>query len=144
MPSYIPQYMFNICAVTTAKIAASNGKPIREAANLLANNYKKSYDDINLEDDILTAAINVTEFIKSSIPGNSIPGCMTQLQYTIVNFEPSGRKRRKRLFGGTWFNKEKSEIKDKVQQCKINIATYHILLIGGSLPLVPDGWSVGA
>ncbi|MCY1302270.1 hypothetical protein D9M70_519200 [compost metagenome] len=144
MPSYIPQYMFNICAVTAAKIAASSGKPVREAANMLATNYKESYDDMNLEDDILAAAINVTEFIKSSLPGSSIPGCMTQLQYTIINFEPDGKKRRKKIFGGTWFNKERDEIKDKVQRCKVNIAIYHMLLISGTLPLAPDGWSVGA
>lgn len=141
MAKFIPQYIFNMCAVTAAKTAASSDRTIGEAARLLSNNYERSYADRELHEDIELAGKEVAEFIKSVLPVESFVSNMIQLQYTIVNYEPSGKKRRKKMFGGTWFNKEKSQIPNKVEVCKANIATYHLLLVGGSLPLAPRGWS---
>lgn len=142
MANYMPQYLFNICAVTAAKIAVSSDKTLEEAAQILSDNYKNSYDDQNLERDISKAAHEVIDFMDSALPGSSMTANMTQLQFTIVNFEPDGKKRAKKIFGGTWFNKQKDQIHNKVEQCKVNIATYHLLLVGGSLPLAPSGWSL--
>lgn len=142
MASFMPQYIFNICAVTAAKIAASSETTIKEAAKMLSDNYKKSYDDLHLERDIEIAAELTIAFMESALPGNSIPANINQLQYTIVNFEPNGEKRNKGIFSGTWFNKEKRQIENKVQQCKLQISTYHLLLVAGSLPLAPQGWSL--
>lgn len=142
MASFMPQYIFNMCAVTTAKIASSSEKTTKEAAKILSDNYKKSYDDVNLEDDIALAADQTIAFMESALPGSSSPANMNQLQYTIINFEPDGKKRKKGIFGGTWFNKEKRQIENKVQQCKLHVSTYHLLLVGGSLPLAPQDWSL--
>lgn len=131
-----------MCAVTAAKLAASGSVTLQEAARMLSENYQNSYSDNNLVRDIETAAAHVTEFIESALPNSSIPANLTQLQFSIVNFEPDGSKRKKKLLGGTWFNKEKRELPNKVKQCAANIATYHLLLVGGSLPLAPDGWSL--
>ena len=131
-----------MCAVTAAKLAADSDLSIQEAAKLLSDNYRKSYDDKNLEDEIATAASKVTQFMESVLPNSSLPRNLTQIQYSIVHFEPNGSRRKKKLFGGTWFNKERTELPNKIDQCAANVATYHLLIVGGSLPLAPDGWSL--
>ena len=136
--------MFNICAVTAAKISHSSDQSIEEASQGLADNYARSYSDIALGRDIAMAARQAIDFIQSVLPNSSISANMTQLQYSIVNFEPDGTKRKKKLLGGTWFNKEKSQLPDKVDRCRLELTTYHNLIVAGVLPLAPQGWSIGS
>lgn len=125
MSNYMPQYMFNICAVTAAKIANSSDQSIEKVSQGLADNYAKSYSDINLGKDIATAARDAIDYIQSPIPNSSIPAIMTQLQFSILNYEPDGAVRKKKLLGGTWFNKEKFQIPNKAEKCKLDIIIYH-------------------
>ncbi|MDD2762135.1 MAG: hypothetical protein PHH11_17805 [Methylomonas sp.] len=142
MAEFIRQEMFNMFAVSAAKISAASNKSIREATALIMNNYQGAYLDANLAKDVETAANGVTEFMLGILPPETLTGNLTQMQFCIKNFNPDGTRKRKRIFGGTFFNKEKSEIRNKVQSCKANIATYHMLVIGGSIPIAPQGWSL--
>jgi hypothetical protein len=139
---YMPQYVFNLCSVTAAKACSSDEASLYDIAKTLSDNYKSSYADNDLMEDIIMAASNIIKFINSEFPDSSTYANLFQLQYTIANFEPNGKTRKKRFFGGTFFNNEKTQILNKVEQCIANIVTYHILIIQGALPIAPKNWHI--
>ncbi len=142
MASYITQELFNMAAVTTAKITAASEHSIEFVAEELANDYRE-YQDQNLSEDIATASVKVTDFMQNALPLKSLVGNLTQIQFCIKHYSPDGKKKPRKLLRGTWFNKEKLELEDKVDQCVANVMTYHFLVINGSIPIAPKGWTVG-
>jgi hypothetical protein len=139
---YIPQEMFNMLAVSAAKISAASDESIGEATDLIMGNYEGTYLDAYLAQEVENAANKVKDFMLNALPPETLVGNLTQMQYCIKNYNPDGTKKRKKLFGGTWFNRENAEINDKVKNCVANVATYHMLVIGGSIPIAPQGWSL--
>src|SRR5688572_19158230 len=63
MGRYMPQQLFDMCAVSAAKISALSGEPIEFVAEQLANTYQRDYQDENLSQDISAAASNVKTFV---------------------------------------------------------------------------------
>ncbi len=141
MASYITQELFNMCAVTAAKISTASGQSIEFVAEYLANKYSE-YQDQDLSGDIATASVKVIDFMQNALPPETLVGNLTQMQFCIKHYNLDGRKKARKLFRGTFFNKEKRELEDKVDQCVANVATYHFLVINGSIPVAPKGWSL--
>lgn len=131
-----------MCAVFAAKIAAGTDHSILSAANLIASQYQSIYADLNLAGDIAAAVEQITSFLTSVFPPNTLIGNCTQLQFCIKKYYRNGSKKRKKLFGGTFFNAEKTELSEKVKTCVSNIAAYHLRVIDGTLPITPIGWTL--
>ena len=142
MAGYITQELFNMAAVTTAKISAASEHSIEFVAELLANDYSK-YQDQDLSGNIATAAVRVIDFIQNALPPETLVGGLMQMQFCIKHYHPDGTKKARKLFGGTFFKKEKCELEGKIDQCMKDVMTYHLLVINGSIPAAPDGWRVG-
>lgn len=142
MSAYMTQQLFNMCAVSTAKISVATSHPVEVAAAQLAENYACSYQDEDLAQDIAFAATKVSELMRGVWPPDALVGSLTQLQFCIKYYDPSGKKIRRKLFSGTWFNKESTPIQDKVEKCVANIATFYILVLNGTIPPAPDGWNL--
>jgi hypothetical protein len=130
-----------MCAVTAAKISAASKRPVEDVASELTSSYSE-YQDRSLATEIAEAAYNISGFIQKELPPESIVGNLTQIQFCIKNYHPNGNKKRSRILGGTFFNKERKELEDKVKQCVANVATYHYLVINGTIPIAPQGWSL--
>lgn len=137
MAGYMTQEIFNMCAVSTAKLSAASSKTLEEMATLIGNNYKNTYQDKHLVSDIEFAAKKVIEFMLGVLPAETLVGNLTQMQFCIKNYNLDGTKKRMKIFGGTFFAQEKQENTDKVQSCLVNIATYHFLVIRDTIPIAP-------
>lgn len=142
MAEFITQEMFNLFAVSVAKISAESGKSIREATELIMRNYAGSYIDTNIAQEVEIAANKAREFILGVLPPETLAGNLTQMQFCIKHYNPDGSKKRKKIFGGTFFSKGKDEVDNKVENCLGNIATYHMLVINGVISIAPQGWSL--
>ena len=89
MASYMPQHVFNMCAVTAVQYNSSEGRTIEEFAKCISDKYRRHYIDDGYEEDIVLAARNVTKFIESSFPGTKAATSVRQLQYCIKKFHPT-------------------------------------------------------
>ncbi len=81
MVEFITQEIFNMCAVSAAKISAASEKTVGEAAALIASHYEGTYPDENLVQDIEIAANKVREFIIGVLPPETLAGNLTQMQF---------------------------------------------------------------
>lgn len=142
MSGYMPQYMFNLCAITAGRLAELSENTIEYYGNYFQKQYENDYDDLYLERDIPEAAKAIIAFVEKELPNASLPATLTQLQYSVSKYQPNGKKRKKKIFGGTFFNKIEHPPDDRIMECKKEIILYHTLLITGVLPLVPEGWSL--
>lgn len=142
MAEFITQEMFNMFAVSAAKISVASGKNIREAIEIIMSNYAGTYLDASLVYEIEIAADKAKKFMLDVLPPETLVSNLTQMQFCIKHYNPDGSKKRKKLFGGTFFNKEKNEVDNKAENCLANIATYHMLVVSGSIPIAPRGWSL--
>lgn len=138
----MPQQLFNMCAVSTAKIAAASGQSTSEVGRQVTAAYMRTYQDQHLEEDVSDAANQVSGFIQSVLPPQSLVANLTQIQFCIKHYRTNGKKRLPSLLGGTFFNRMGSPVPDKVKQCVAEVATYHMLVMAGTIPLAPAGWSL--
>lgn len=141
MPGYMPQRVFNMCAVSAAKISAETNRPVEDVAAEIAELYIRTYDDSCLAQEIAQAATRVCEFMQRAMPPNALISTLTQMQFCIRYYHPSGKRMRRKVFGGTLFTKERAPIPKKEDTCAANIATFHVLVINERIPLAPNGWS---
>jgi hypothetical protein len=142
MRDFVDQELFNMCAVTAAKISCHDGQTTFSAAELIAAEYGRSYQDNDLTAEVNDAAIQVSQFLADALPNGSLASACTQMQFCIKHFKLDGKRKRKKILGGVWFSGENQEISNKVDKCIANIATYHFLVIGGTIPIAPKGWSM--
>ena len=142
MARYITQQLFDMCAVSAAKISAANSTPLAEVSKQLAETYSQSYNDDNLPQEISVAAEQIAAFVSRVLPPVTLVGNLTQLQFCIKNFQPNGKRWPMKLLSGALFNKSSRPLPDKVRQSLANVATYHVLVINGAIPLAPTGWKL--
>lgn len=140
--SYMPQQLFNMCAVTTAKISVATEQPVEAIALQVTASYTDTYKDVHLAEEVAEAASRIAALLKGTMPDGSLGGALTQMQFCIKNYSPDGKKLRGKILGGTWFNKEPKPIEDKVGVCFANVAAFHILTINGQVPIAPRGWTL--
>lgn len=142
MASYMTQQLFNMCAVSAAKFSAEHQKPIDAVAYYVAQQYENDFLDEHLADEIATATTYIINYLRSAGYENSLIGQLIQMEFCIRHYEPDGKKRSTRIFGGTFFNKERAPLQDKAKNCASQILAYNLRVIGGSIPAAPPGWSL--
>ena len=140
--SYMPQQLFNMCAVTTAKISVATERSVEAIASQVTASYTDTYKDVHLAEEVAEAASKIAAWLEGAMPDGSLVGALTHMQFCIKNYSPNGKKLRRKLLGGTWFNKESEPIEDKVRACVANVATFYILTINGQVPIAPRGWTL--
>lgn len=142
MPRFVDQEMFNMLAVTALKISTAKNQTILSASEMLASHYSRSYQDSNLRIEIHDAAEKISGFLSEALPNGSLGSACTQMQFCIKHYKLDGSKKRRKILGGVWFSGEKQEVENKVMNCAANIITYHMLVVGGTIPIAPKGWSL--
>ena len=140
MASYMPQHVFNMCAVTAEQYNASEGTTIEEFAKRISDSYRRYYIDDGYEEDIVLATRNAAKFIESSFRDTKAAAAVRQLQYCIKKFHPSGKKRF--FLQGTIFTQQKAPLPNRVSQCVIDVAVFHSGTLSGKFPLAPQDWSL--
>ncbi len=141
MASYMPQRVFNMCAVTAVQYSiTSEGVTVEEFARQVSDKYRRNYIDDGYEKDIVLAALKLTSFIESSFPGRKAATAVRQLQYCVNKFHPNGKRRF--FSGGTIFNRQRSPLPNRVSQVLKDIVVFHTGSLSGSFPLAPRHWSL--
>jgi len=133
--SYVPQQLFNMCAVSVGKIGAVSGETIESVSRQLTKHYDHTYQDEYLAEDIAVAAKDVSDYLRSAGRERVLVDSLTQMQFCIKHFQPDGKNRPFKLFGGTWFNKESAPLEDKPKKCLAQILAYNLRVVGGSTEL---------
>lgn len=137
MNSYMPQDVFNVCAVTAA---LHESVSIEDFAKQISDVYRQRYIDDGFNEDIITAAYNVVELMKTAFPGKKVTPAILQIQYCIDNYHPNGKK--KSFLRGQLFNKQMTPLPNRVTQCRTDVMTFHFGTLAGTFPIVPKGWSL--
>ena len=135
---YMPQRVFSVGAASIAKMHLLTGKSIEEVAAMVFASYKDSYIDDGTEGDWVASAREALKFLEE----NEVPTpaeLLNHFQYFVENYEPDGSPRKKRIFGGTMFNKAEQNIQRKENFLKL-LESYYIGARSGIVPLAPAGW----
>ena len=143
MASYMPQHVFDVCVITAVKIHTMTGDSLDHVCAQICKSYQRSYpDDANFEREMEETSGQVLEMMRSQFEDEQLPSAMTQIQFCITNYELNGKKKRKRLLGGTWFTRSKSRSPDRAKDCLRNVMVYHTGTVTGMFPIKPNGWSL--
>ncbi|MEK7760050.1 MAG: hypothetical protein AAB433_00575 [Nitrospirota bacterium] len=138
MANYMPQNVFNMCAVTAAQFLQSENTTIDEFANQISKEYRRHYIDDGFEEDILVAAHKVAHFLGSYFKDNQVGAGIRQLQYCLRKYHPSGK--RKFFSRGTIFDRQRVPLPNRVIQCLTDVAVFHLGTLSGKFPLAPNDW----
>jgi hypothetical protein len=119
------------------------GKPLDHVCVEICSFYKDSFpDDADFEREIQETSGKLLKAMRLQFKDKLLASAMTQLQFCIVNYELDGKKKRKRLLGGTWFTRAKSPNSNRAKDCLRNVTVYHTGTMTGMFPIAPDGWSL--
>ena len=145
MPRYMPQDVFDMCVVGTVKLHMMGQEPLDQVCAELCGYYKNSYqDDLDFELEIAETSKKILEWGQSFGENHVIP-TMTQLQYCLTYYGLDGtKKKKKRFFNGTFFNKAKTRNPNRSKDCVRNITVYHLGTVNGLFPPAPTGWSLAS
>jgi hypothetical protein len=134
MAGYMPEDLFEFGAYTIAMIHVAKGLPIEDVADRLHKSYKNSYLDDDIRDQWVEAANIVIGLVETHFP-NLEPrvkaSTLKHIQTAVMEYQPDGKKRRKKLFGGTIFNKSKTANYQRTKTLSRNFICYHALLSVG-------------
>ncbi len=143
MASYMPQHVFDMGVVTAIRHHTATGNSLHEVCRQIFSGYRNSFpDDADFEREIEETSGKFLKAMRSQFKDEQMPAAMKQLQFCIVNYELDGKKKRKRLFGGTWFTRSKSPNPNRAKDCLRNVTVYHTGTMTGMFPIAPDGWSL--
>jgi hypothetical protein len=139
---YMPQDVFNLCAVTAAKVTGFTGKSIEQVSQEITSGYIHTFSDQNLSKEVAEAASSIREYIREYFVGTDEVRKLTHLQYCIDNYDVEGQLRQKSFLSGTSFKHETNEIKFKPHVCSCNIANLILRIEDQTIPNPPDGWTL--
>lgn len=143
MASYMPQDLFDMAMVTAVKIHMMTGDPLGQVCGQICRSYQNSFpDDADFEREIEETSGKLLEAMRSQFKDEQLSSAMTQLQFCITNYELDGKKKRKRLLGGTWFTRSKSPNPSRAKDCLRNMMVYHTGTMTGMFPVASTGWSL--
>jgi hypothetical protein len=130
---FMPQDVFNGCALVVAQAGAS-GLDMVEHANDLADEYGRTYKDEWLAAEIFDAAEHAFLFFESVFSGEVSEQKIASAYKTIFSamnkFHLDGKPKR-RWLKGALFHRQKTPICDKVAACKREISLYHFAITTG-------------
>ena len=139
MARYMPQRVFDCCAIFVAKCYYDDEVDESDIIAKLVGSYQNAYvDDRELLNDIDEAAKKVLELVRTAFPDKSLYSVFEQLSFLSEKYELDGRKRRRKILGGTMFNKEKQYNTERVKECVKNVLVYHTGTMTGFFPLKDD------
>jgi hypothetical protein len=138
----MPQDVFNLCAVTAAKVTGFTGKSIEQVSQEITSGYIHTFSDQNLSKEVAEAASSIREYIREYFVGTDEVRKLTHLQYCIDNYDVEGQLRQKSFLSGTSFKHETNEIKFKPHVCSCNIANLILRIEDQTIPNPPDGWTL--
>ena len=142
MPRYMPQTVFDSLVIHAVKMHVLLEEDLLKACRDICGHYKNSYyDDTGVGIEIEETSRKLLDWGKS-FGDDYLKFLVFQLQYCSLTFTPEGKKRRKRLFGGTLFNKDKFRNPDRSKHCLRNMMIYFMGTTSGRFPSVPEGWTV--
>lgn len=139
---YMPQDLFNLCAVTASKASVFTGKSIKQVSEEVTLGYIHTYSDQSLPGEVAEAAHLIIEYIQEYFAGTDEIRKLTHLQYCIDNYEADGNPKKKKFLGGTVFKYETEEIKNKPHVCICDIANFILRTEDRTIPTVPNGWNL--
>jgi hypothetical protein len=132
----MPQRVFDVGALTIAFLHLRTEKPIETFAIQVLREYERSYLDDNVLSQWIDAANLAIKTIDTLFPGAAKDvqiATLVHLKNCVVKYDPDGKKRPKRLLGGTWFNKDKEPNHQRVTDFVKHLMTYHFLLMSGEI-----------
>lgn len=133
---YMPQRVFSYGAASIAKLHLLTGKSIEALATMAFASYRQSYIDDGTEKDWVVSARQALKFLEE----NEAPApdkLLDHFRYFVEHYEPDSSPRKKRIFGGTMFDKAKQNIRRKEDFLK-SLESYYIGARAGIVPLGPD------
>lgn len=143
MASYMPQDLFDMAVVTAIKLHMLTGDPLDQMCDQICRQYQNSFpDDASMGSEVEESSQQVLKMMRSQFKDEQLSSAMTQLQFCITGYELDGKKKRKRLFGGTWFSRSKSRNPNRVKDCLRNMMVYHTGTMTGMFPVAPAGWTL--
>jgi len=143
MVSHMPQHLFDMAVVTAVKMHMITGDCLGQICGRIFQHYQSSFpDDADLQREIEETSGELLDAMRLQFKDEQLSSTMPQLQYCITNYELDGRKKRKRLLGGTWFTRSKSRNPNRAKNCMRNMMVYHTGTMTGMFPVAPNGWSL--
>lgn len=134
---FMPQDVFNACALTVAQAGAS-GFDMTKTAHDIAATYGKTYRDEGLAQDVLTAADDALTFIYSVFADGrndketrAALACK-MLAAAVIKFEVNG-KRKGDFFRGAIFHRQKNQLESKVKTFSTDVIAYHFAIVTGKI-----------
>ena len=143
MKKYIKQDLFDLAALTVARVHLQSGQSIESLAKRVSTGYVDTYSDYRIQEEIEAAAKKVIQYLEGVFEPKSIPNVLRHMQHSVDNFEINGERTKKnRFFNGTKFNYAKQEIQGKAESTVVRIAVFDRLLTSRSIPQAPSGWEL--
>jgi tetratricopeptide (TPR) repeat protein len=131
MAGYMPSDVFEAGAYAIASIHVSRSMSLVNAVDIVYDQYKSSYEDDNIRQQWMGAAEAIIGLTQQRFPNLTRAELTDLLEYlvnVVMAYEPSGTKRKKKFFGGTRFNKEKSPNFARQERLQKNFPKYLSLL----------------
>lgn len=118
----MPDDMFNNGAITISKVSFRTGETYEELAHQLwygsvekrVPGYSKAYADDDPINDWVTAAKKTIAIISKDKSEYEIAAALAELASCFDNLNPDGSQKKKKIFGGTLFNKVKVKNDNRV------------------------------
>ncbi len=136
MSGYMPEYVFEAGAYTIAMLHISREVPIGNLACELYKSYERSYLDDGLVAQWIEAAKAALELVDKQFPdldSEAKASTLKHLQTIVMKYHPDGRKRKKGLFSGTWFNKQPNSNFHRTEDLTLNYVRYYALFVTGKI-----------
>jgi len=140
---YMPQDVFDMGAALIAKLHISTDEDISILAGKLHENYRHSYIDDGLQEDWAEAAQTLLTLARGRFSDASVLfGLFRHMMFFVREYNLDGSRKRRRIFGGTWFSGERSPNPNRLKDCLRTYMIFNVLVDSGQIPFPPDDWSL--
>ena len=139
MKAGLPDDVFQVGALSLAKLHLHNGSSIHDLAITVWDGYRKQVDDPKAVEDLVAASSEIIRYLNEK--KHEFPVAVVQCaQYYCMHFDDEGKKRKRGLLGGLWFSSTPSSA-GRVATLTHKFKSYQIASDAGlDVPMPPDGW----
>lgn len=118
--------------------------PIRDGASRVTRSFQCDYpEDLDIRYEMADAARQVFAALRMRFTDDEIGSMMSQLQYCILNYHPTGGRKWLKYLGGSLFARSESAINpDRTRDSIRNLTLYYEGSKAGAFPAAPEGWSL--
>jgi hypothetical protein len=138
MARYMPQDIFNGCAIFTAM--ANYNEQLKKDVPTIFSRYQNSYkDDKKMFDDVEEASSLVLQAVGMHYPEEGSQMVMLRQIFSLNKYyELDGQKKKNNLLNGTFFNKERRYNGERAKVCAREIMVYIAGTQTGLFPVMKD------